>query len=125
MIKLEELKPGDKIYGACSDGTGMYAETVVYQKLAMIDTYPTPTEAVWCTGGIELLTRNYEDYFFRTEQEAIDKLMELRVQVAKEIIKNGKFVERLFECATSSKRLSKYGELPIYEIALELYKESL
>lgn len=122
MIKLEELKPGDKVYGVCSDGTGMYAETTVYRELAMVDTYPNPTEAVCCTGGVELLTRKYEEYFFMTEQEAINRLMELRVEVAREILKNGKFVERLFECATSTKRLSKYGELPIYEIALELYR---
>lgn len=125
MIKLEELMPGDKIHGVCSDGTGMYAETVVYRKLGMVDAYPKPIEAVCCTGGVELLTRPHEEYFFRTEQEAINKLMERRVEVAREILKNGKFVERLFECATSTKRLSKYGELPIYEIALELYKESL
>lgn len=125
MVRLEDLKIGDKIYGVSSDGAGVYLETEVYKELTMIDSYPKPIECVLCRGGLEVLTRPLEPYFFRTEQESIDKLKEIRFQLAKDLLKSGKFMDRLFECATSSKRLSKYDELHIYEIVVKLYKESL
>jgi hypothetical protein len=121
MIKLEDLKTGDKIYGVDSDETGLYLETIVNQGLAIIE-IPKPTEAVWCTGGIELLTRSYEKYIFRTEKEAEDCLNKIRFELAKDLVRSDRFIDRLFECATSSKRLNKCSEYPIYKIALEIYK---
>lgn len=121
MIKLEDLKAGDKVYGVWSDGVGLYPETIVRQELAIIET-PEPTEGVWCTGGIELLTRSYEKYIFRTEEEAEDSLDKIRFELAKDLVKSDTFIDRLFECATSSKRLNKYSEYLIYKLAVELYK---
>lgn len=120
MVKLEELKPGDKIYMVSSDGYSMYGDTTVYAELDIVNC-PEPTEAVWCVGAVELLVRSYEPYIFRTEKEALA----FREEKAKELLESGKFVERLFECATSNKKLCKYSELPIYEIALRLYRENL
>lgn len=121
MIKLEDLKVGDKVYGVCSDGLGIYAESIVKQELFIID----GCESVWSNGGIEVITRSYEPYLFRTQIEAEDCLKELQIKLAKELLKRDEFIDRLFECATSSKRLSKYSEYPIYKIAIDLYKKEL
>jgi hypothetical protein len=122
MIKLEDLKIDDKVYGVCSDGLGVYAESIVKQELFMIDGFPNPYEGVWCTGGIEVLTRSYEQYIFRTEKEANDFFKKLQIKLAKELLNDNKFIYRLFECATSAKRLDRYSEVPIYKIAIDLLK---
>ena len=123
MIKLKDLKIGNKIYGISSDGTGLYAESIVQQELFMLDISPNPIEAVSCKGGLDIVSRSYENYIFRTEKEADTNLNILQIKLAKELLKSDKFMDRLFEYATSPKRLSKYEEIPIYKIALKLYKE--
>jgi len=125
MIKLEDLKIGDNVYGVCLDGIGIYAESEVYKELFMLDAYPKPCEAIACNGGLNILYRSSERYIFRTRIEAEDFLEELRLEKAKELLNSEKFIDRLFECATSIKRLSKYGEKTIYELAVKLYKERL
>lgn len=97
MIKLENLKIGDKVYGVCSDGLGIYAESIVHQELFMLDSKPQPCEAVWCTGGIELLTRSYEKYIFRTQTEAEMFSKKLKIEKAKELLKSNKTIQREFE----------------------------
>ena len=123
MIKLEDLKIGDKVYGVCSDGFGIYSETIVRQELFLIDGFPNSYEGVWCTGGIEVITRSYEPYIFRTEKEAEEFFEKLQITLAKELLCSDKFINRLFECSTSAKRLDKYSEYPIYKIAIDLYKQ--
>jgi len=125
MIKLEDLKIGDNVYGVCSDGIGIYAESEVYKELFMLDAYPKPCEAIACNGGLNMLYRSTEKYIFRTKIEAENFLEELQFEKAKELLNSEKFIDRLFECATSIKRLSKYGEKIIYELAINLYKERL
>ena len=123
MIKLEDLKQGNKIYGIPSDGIGLYGELIVLQELFMLDISPDPIEAVLCSGGLNIISRQCENYIFRTEHESYENLKILRIEAAKELLKSDTFTDRLFECATSSKRLNKYSERPIYEIAIKLYKE--
>jgi hypothetical protein len=125
MIKLEDLKIGDKVYGVSKEGNDVYAETIVLRELDMIDNYPNPIEGVWCNGGIEIIIRSWEDYIFRTQKEANEKLEEIRLDLAEQLLKSDNFMDRLFECATSSKRLSNYSEVPIYRIAIDLYKQRL
>lgn len=125
MIKLEDLKIGDKIYVVCENGLGLYAESIVKKELFMLDNHPNPWEAVCCKGGLEIITRSYEKYLFRTQEEAEKEMNEIKIKSAKELLRSNKFIDRLFECATSSKRLNKYEEHPIYELAIELYKENL
>ena len=123
MIKLEDLKIGDKIYSICSDGLGLYSESIVREELLILDVLPEPCEAVVCNGGLDVLTREAEGYLFRTGKEAEEGLYDLRLRQAKKLLNGNEFMDRLFECATSSKRLNKYGERPIYELAIELYKQ--
>lgn len=124
MIKLEDLKVGDKVYGVCSDGLGFYPESIVREELLMLDLHPEPIEAVLCYSGIEWISRGYEDYIFRTYEEAEEKLHSVRLKLAEDLLKSDEFINRLFECATSSKRLCRYSERPIYEMAVELYKQN-
>lgn len=121
MIKLEDLKIGDKIYGVTSDGLGLFSESIVEKELFILDNFPHSIEAVICKGGLEIIPRDYEEYLFRTRLEAEEKLKEIRLQLAQELIKSNKFITRLFECATSSQKLNKYSEQPIYEVAKELF----
>jgi hypothetical protein len=125
MIKLEDLKTGDKVYGVCSDGLGLYGESIIYKELFMLDAYPNPCEAEACDGGLNMLYRSTEKYIFKTRIEAAKILEELQLVKAKELLNSEKFIDRLFECATSIKRLSKYGEKPIFELAIKLYKEKM
>lgn len=123
MIKLEDLKTGNKVYGIDRDGIDVIMESVVERELSIIDT-PKPTEVVICKGGFEFITRSDEKYIFRTEEESREGLDKLRSKLADELMKSGRFIDRLFECATSIKRLYK-SEIPVYKKALELYKENL
>jgi len=125
MIKLEDLKICDKIYGVGSDGLGLYQESIVEKELLMLDLSPKKCEAVICKGGLEIVTRGYEEYLFRNEKEAEEKFHDIRLNLARDLLKSDIFIDRLFECATSSKRLCKYSEYPIYTIAIELYKRNL
>lgn len=125
MIKLEDLKVGDKVYCVCSDGFSWHGELTIHKELLMLDAMPKPFEAVLCEGSIEVLTRNHEKYLFRTLKETENKLKELQLITAKELLNSDKFIDRLFECATSVKRLSKHGEIQLYELAIKLYKERL
>jgi len=124
MIKLEDLKQGDKIYGISSDGIGLFAESIVTNEAFLLDSFPSPCEAIICKGGLDIITRSHENYIFRTEIEADENLKILQIKLAKELLKSDKFMDRLYECATSSKRLNKYNERHIYEIAIKLYKEN-
>jgi len=123
MIKLEDLKIGDKVYGITSDGLGSYQVSIVQTELLMLDIFPEPAEAVICKGGLEIVPRHYENYIFRTWQEADEGLNTIRINLAKELLQTNKFMDRLFECATTSNRLSIYEERPIYEMAIKLYNE--
>jgi len=123
MIKLEDLKIGDNIYGVCPDGLGLYAMSTVRNELFMLDVYPKACEAVICVGGHEIILRGEESYLFRTEKEADASLANLQLKLAEDLLKSDKFMDRLFECATSAKRLNKYAECPIYELAVALYKK--
>lgn len=120
MIKLEDLKIGDKVYEVDSDGLGLCAESIVQRELCMLDAL-NPTECVICSGGSYIITRSGENYIFRTEQEANENLNIIRLKLGKELLRSNKFLDRLYECATSSKRLGKYDERPIFEIAIKLY----
>ena len=124
MIRLEDLKIGDKFYGASLD-EGIFAECIVTRELLLLDARPEPFEAVICTGGLDFISRKYEELIFRTQEEALEKMNEVRLSLANELVNSDKFIDRLMECATSAKRLTKYDELPIYEIAAKLYKERL
>jgi hypothetical protein len=124
MIKLEDLKIGDKVYCVCSDGFSWHGGLTIHKELLMLDRCPKPLEAVLCEGSIEVLTRNHEKYLFRTLKEVEDSLKELQLVTAKELLNSEKFIDRLFECATSAKRLSRYGEIQLYELAIKLYKEN-
>lgn len=125
MIKLEDLKIGDKIYCVCSDGFSWHGGLTIHKEMLMLDGYPKPFEAVLCEGSIEVLSRNHEKYLFRSLKETENKLKELQVITTKDLLNSDKFIDRLFECATSAKRLSKYGELQLFELAVKLYKERL
>lgn len=125
MIKLEDLKIGDKIYKSCPMGTFVYADTIVLHELETIDTYPVPIEGVWCKGGTDIITRKDEEYIFRTEKEAKQKLKAIRLELAKKLLKSNKFIDRLFEYAASNKNLKRCEEYPIYKLAVQLYKEEL
>lgn len=127
MIKLEDLKIGDKIYEVSRNGIWVSPEAIVKHELFILDCVPSPCEAVWYTGGSEndILRRSDEQYIFRSKQEAIEFSNKLKVSKATELLNSNKFVDRLFECSTSAKRLHKYEELPLFELAIKLYKERL
>jgi len=122
MIKLEDLKIGDKVYGITSDGLGLYGESIVTMELCILDMTP-PFEAVLCKGGLDIISRSIENYIFRTEEIAFTSSQVIKDRLAGELLNSDEFMERLYECATTSKRLNKYSERPIYEIAIKMFKE--
>jgi hypothetical protein len=91
MIKLEELKIGDKVYCVCSDGFSWHGGLTIHKELLMLDAMPNPFEAVICEGSIEVLTRSHEKYLFRTLEETENKLKELQLITAKELLNSNKF----------------------------------
>lgn len=125
MIKLEDLKIGDSFYGVNSEGFGIVAERTVVMELFMLDDYPKPIEAVMCEGGRGVTVRSEEPYLYRTKEETLNALQNIRILKAIELLESEEFVDKLFECATSSRRLNKYGERPIFELAVNIYKDRL
>lgn len=125
MIKLEDLKIGHTVYCICSDGLGWHGGLTIRKELFMLDAIPESCEAVCCEGSIEILTRSHEKYLFKTTKETFKEYEKLRLIKAKELLHSEKFIDRLFECAISPKRLSKFGEMGLYELAVKLYKEEL
>lgn len=111
MIKLEELKKGDKIYAVFYDkkyrDVGKYADTQVLQELCTIEC-PEPIEGVWCDGGINMLTRSHEEKLFWTEQERDKEVNRIRDEIIKNFINDDYLKNKIFVCATSGKRLNKY-----------------
>ena len=125
MIKLEDLKMGDSFYGVDPDGFGFIAERTVVVELFMLDNHPKPIEAVMCEGGRGVTVRSEEPYLYRTKEETLNALQNIRILKAMELLESEEFVDRLFECATTSKRLNKHGERPIFELAVNIYKDRL
>lgn len=123
MVRLEDLKIGDEIFHISENGVGLYAPSVVYEEILMLDVYPEPCEAVLCKGGHESISRKSEKYIFRTKKEAEEASYGLRLKLAKELLKSDRFIDKLFACATSAKRLNTYYERPIYDLAVKIYKE--
>ena len=111
MIKLEELKKGDKVYAIDYDKecgyVGKYADTKVLEELCIIEC-PEPIEGVWCDGGINNLTRNYEDKIFRTKNERDEEITKIRKEIINNFMNDDYLKKKIFECATSGKRLNKY-----------------
>jgi hypothetical protein len=124
MIKLEDLKIGDRVYGIAEGGLGLYEESIVVRELFNLDIGSKP-EVVQCKGGFELIGRKYQEIIFRTEIEALEALEQQKLKLAKELLSSSNFLDRLYECATTSKRLDKYSERPIYKIVIKLYNESI
>lgn len=120
MIKLEELKKGDKVYAVFYDekyrDVGKYADTEVLQELCVIK-YPEPIEGVWCDGGINILTRDHEKILFKTEEERDNEVNRIRNEIINNFMNDDYLKNKLFECAASGKRLDKYYR--------ELFKEIL
>lgn len=125
MIRLEDLKMGDSFYGVDPKGFGIVAERTVLIELMILDNFPTPHEAVICRGGREVTVRSEEPYLYRTKEETLNALQNIRIFKAMELLESEEFVDRLFECATTSKRLRKHSEEPIFELAVKIYKDRL
>lgn len=125
MIKLEDLKMGDKFYGVHTSGRGLVAESTVLIEKIMLDRYPNEVEAVICKGGVEIVTRSEERYLHRTRESAVLQLKLTKVSKALKLLESEEFIDRLFEYATTPKRLSDYGEKAIFEIAVDIYKKRL
>ena len=120
MIKLEDLKKGDKIYAIYYDKefsyVGIYADMQVLYELDIIEC-PEPIEGVWCNGGLEILTRNLEGRLFRTKEERDKEVSRIRNEIINNFMNDDFLKNKIFECATSGKRLNKYYK--------ELFKDIL
>lgn len=111
MIKLEELKKGDKVYAVFYDkeysNVGKYVDIEVLQELCTIEC-PEPIDGVLCNGGTDILTRNFENRLFRTEEERDKEINRIRNEIIKNFMNDDFLKKKIFECATSGKRLNKY-----------------
>lgn len=111
MIKLEELKNGDKVFAVCYDKDyryiGKYADTEVVKELCTIDFIP-PIEGVICTGGIEILDKSYEKYLFKTEKERDEEVIKFRQNIINNFMNDDFLKKKIFEKATTIGRLDKY-----------------
>lgn len=120
MIKLEELKKGDKVYAVFYDKehrcVQKYTDIQVLQELCIIEC-PEPIEGVWCEGGIEILTKNHEERLFRTEKERDKEVNRIRKEIINNFENDEYLKKKIFECAISGKRLNKYYK--------ELFKDIL
>lgn len=126
MIKLEDLKVNDIIYSICEDGNyvGQYESSKVIHELCMIDVSPKPIEGVIVKCEHEIITRNMERYLYITEKEVEDNVEVLINNKAEQLLQSEEFVDKLFECATTSERLDRYGDMyTVYMMGMKDYDE--
>lgn len=111
MIRLEELKKGDRVYAMFYDkehsDVGIYSDIEVIRELSIIEC-PEPIEGVWCKGGMEILNRTHESLLFRTEEEREKEVNRIRSEIIANFKNNVYLKSKIYECATSGKRLNKY-----------------
>lgn len=111
MIKLEELKQGDKVYAIAYDKeyryVGIYVDIEVRKELCTIDFIP-PIEGVICTGGVDILDRSHEKYIFRTEEERDNEVKIIRKEIIDNFMNDDYLKKKIFEKATTIGRLDKY-----------------
>lgn len=111
MVKLEELKKGDIVYGVAYDKEaryiGIYNDIEVKLELCTVDYLP-PVEGVYCSGGIEILTRSYEQYLFRTKEERDLEVKRIRQQIVDNFMYDDFLKKKIFEKATTNSKLDSY-----------------
>lgn len=121
MIKLEDLKKNDIIYAVWYDKNyrevGKYSDIKVYKEKCMVDTHPNPIEGVICQGAVEILTRKYEPYLFRTEKERDSEFKRIRQSIIDNFENDDYLKNLIFTKATTYKRLNEYYK--------ELFKDIL
>jgi hypothetical protein len=120
MIKLEDLKERDRIYGISPEGLGYVDSVIITTELRMFDDL-NPIECVRCIGDYNIIMRASENYIFRNKQEAIDNLDIIKLKLGIELPSDA-LMNMLYKSAIAYKKSGKHKKYHIFKLAIKLHK---